>query len=215
MESNTSNSSNNIAVKVITGVLLFLYFGFIIIPELTRPYLSLQLVLWALVLPVVMIALVVVGIRGIIGLWREKIHNATPDPENKYFVLLTSMSILWFVISIVLAESTYFTYSHKKFNHETWINASGYDGGMFQISERERMLDDLRTNYILGRSKMEIIDLLGEPYELSDDYEMGGRYEGNELFIYFYKMGMVDPVCLTIIFDENGIAIDTVTSECG
>lgn len=201
--------------KIITDVLLFCYFGFIAIPELTRPYFSLQLVLWALALPIVLIALIVTGIRGIAGLWSEKIQNIMPNPKNKYFILLASISILWFVISIVIAQTTYFAYSHKKFDRESWINATGYEGGMFQISERERMLDDLRTNYILGLSKTEIVDLLGEPYELSYDFEMGGKYEGKDLFIYFYKMGMVDPLCLTIVFDEYDIAIATLTSECG
>lgn len=201
--------------KIAIGVFLFCYFGFIAIPKLTRPYLSVQLCLWALVFPFIVISLVINGIRAGIELWRERKQNAIPNTNNKYQVWLSIFCIIWFFISITLAKTTYSAYSHIKFDRETWINADELEGGMFQISTRERMLDDLQTNVIPGRSKEDILYLLGEPYELSYDYEMTGKYAGLDLFIYFYKMGMVDPVCLTIVFDKNDIAIDTLTSECG
>ena len=147
MENNASNSSQSNISKIITGVFLFCYFGFIIIPEWSRPF-SAQFLLWLSLLPILVIALVAVGIRGGIGLWREKSLKVASNPQNKYFVWLASLGILWFIISIALANTTYFAYSHKKFDSVTWKNADWEDGDLFQLSTRERMFDDLITNVL-------------------------------------------------------------------
>lgn len=207
MENKASNSSSSNTSKIITGVFLFCYFGFIIIPEWSRPF-SGQFLLWLSLLPIVVIALVTAGIRGGIGLWREKSQKAAPNSQNKYFVWLASLGILWFIISIALANTTYFAYSHKKFDSETWKNADWEDGDLFQLSTRERMFDDLITDVLPGLTEAEMLDLLGEPDEHRD-------IEGEESFIYYYGQGIMDPECLIITFDDKGLIKDYGTSICG
>jgi hypothetical protein len=207
MENNASKSSPSNAAKIIIGLFLFCYFGFILIPEWSRPF-SAQFLLWLSLLPIVVIVLVVIGIRGGIGLWREKSQQAAANPQNKYFVWLSSLGLLWFVVSIALANTTYFAYSHKKFDSEIWKNASWEDGDLFQLSTRERMFEDLITNVLPGLTKAEMLDLLGEPDAHRD-------IEGEESFIYYYGQGIMDPECLIITFDEKDLIKDYGTSVCG
>lgn len=205
MENNTSNSSQSNRPKIITAVFLFCYFGFIIIPG-TDP-LSTHFLLWLMLLPVVVIVLVITGIRGGIGLWREKHQRATPNSQHRYFVWSAGLGILWFVTSIMLAGITHFVYSHKEFDAETWKNTSWEDGDLLQLSTRERMLDDLIKNVLPGLTKAEILDMLGKP----NDYPI----EGEEDLIYYYGQGIMDPKCLIITFDDKAFIKGYYTSVCG
>jgi hypothetical protein len=207
MENNVSNTPQSNTSKIITVAFLFCYFGFIIIPEWSRP-ISAQFLLWLFLLPFVVIALVVIGIRGGIGLWREKGQKTLPNPQNKYFVWLAILGIFWFGISIVLANNTYYAYSHKKFDSETWKNAEWSDGDLFQLSTRERMSDDLSANVLPELTKAKMLDLLGEPDEQRD-------IEGEASYIYYYGQGIMDPECLIITFDDKDFIKDYGTSTCG
>ena len=207
MENNAPNSSQSNTTKIITGVFLFCYFGFIIIPEWSRPFSGIFL-LWLFILPFVIVALIITGIRGGIGLWREKTQKALPNPKNKYFVWLASLAIAWFIISIPLANSTYYSYSHKKFDSETWKNAEWNDGDLFQLSTRERMLDDLLENTISGQTKIEVLKLLGQPDERRSD-------EGQETLFYYTGWNIMEPKCLFITFDEQDIVKEYDMTVCG
>jgi hypothetical protein len=207
MDNNISNFSQSTTFKIITAVFLFSYFGFIIIPEWSRPF-SARFLLWLSLLPIVVIALIATGIRGGIGLWREKVQKAAPNSQNKYFVWLASLGVLWFIISIALANTTYYAYFHQKFDPETWKNAGWEDGDLFQLSTRERMFDDLITNVLPGLTKAQMLDLLGEPDEQRD-------IKGEESFIYYYGQGIMDPDCLIIRFDDKDLIKDYGTSVCG
>lgn len=208
MKNDIPNSSiDNIIAKSLVSVLLFGYFGFIIIPEWFIP-LSQQFIFWVFALPVVLITLIVIGVRGGVGLWREKTQNIPPNPEHKFSVWLASLAILWFIISIAFANITHYSYGHKKFDSEIWKNAGWDDGDLFQLSLRERMFDDLITNILPGRTKVEMLDLLGEPDEQRD-------IEGEQSFIYYYGQGIMDPECLIITFDDKGFIKDFDTSVCG
>lgn len=207
MENNTPNTSQSNTSKIITGVFLFCYFGFIIIPEWSRP-ISAQFLLWLFLLPFVVITLVVIGIRGGIGLWYEKTQKSIPNPKNKYSVWLASLGIIWFIVSITLANSLYYSYSHKKFDAETWKNSDWNDGDLFQLSTRERMFDDLKNSILPGLSKTEMLNLLGKPDEQRD-------IEGEESFIYYYGQGIIDPECLIITFDSKDLIKDYFSSVCG
>lgn len=206
MENNSPSLSQDKMTKIIAGVLLFCYFGFIIIPEWSRPF-SGQFLFWLLLLPFVLVTLVIIGVHGGIGLWREKTQQALPNPHNKYFVWLASLSIAWFIVSMALANNAYYAYSHKKFDSETWRNTKWDDGGLFQLSTRERMFDDLTNNVLSGLTKDEMLNLLGEPDEQRDIL-------GEESFIYYYSQGIMDPECLVITFDDKELIKDYVASVC-
>ena len=207
MENNVPNTSQSNTSKIITGVFLFCYFGFIIIPEWSRP-ISAQFLLWLFLFPFVVITLVVIGIRGGIGLWHEKTQKSMSNPKNRYSVWLASLGIIWFIVSIALANSTYYSYSHKKFVSETWKNSDWSDGDLFQLSTRERMFDDLTNNILPGLSKTEMLNLLGTPNEQRE-------IEGEESFIYYYGQGIMDPECLIITFDNKDLIKDYFSSVCG
>ncbi len=193
--------------RILTSIFLFCYFGFIIFPEWTRP-ISAQFLLWLLLLPIILITLVVTGIRGGIGLWREKTQKAYPNSQNYYSVLLAVIGILWFATSISLANITYDKYANQKFDSEIWKNSNWYDGSLFQLSTRQRMFEDLINNVLPGITKAEMLDLLGRPDEQRD-------IDSEEAFIYYYKQGIMDPECLIITFDDKDFIKDYFTSVCG
>ena len=170
-------------------IFLFCYFGFIIIPDGSRP-LSIPFFVWILLLPIVVIALIVIGYRGGMGL------------------RLAGLGILWLIISIVLAIITHYAYSHKKFDATTWKDASWEDAEFLQFSARERMVDDLISNVLPGLTRAEIIGLLGEPDGHID-------FEGEEYLSYYLGQGITDPECLHIDFDERGRLKYYYVSLCG
>lgn len=191
--------------KILVSLLLFGYFGFIIIPEWFI-FLSPQFIFWIFALPVVIITLVVIGIRSGLGLWREKTQNIPSSPENKFSVWFAGLGILWFLVSIAIANSTHYAYNHKEFDSELWKTGDWEGGGLFELSSRERVLDDLTENVLPGRTKMELLNLLGEPDEKRN-------VAGDETIYYYTGQGIMDPQCLFIIFDEqnyikeNGITV--------
>ena len=203
MENNTPGSLTNTS-KTIIAVFVFCYFGFIIIPEWSRPY-SAQFLAWLLLLPIVIIALVGIGILGGIGLWREKSRSALPNPQNKYFIWIASFGILWFLISLAFAGPNYSAYF--KFDSEKWKSTDWNEGNLFEFSPRERMLDDLMKNVLPGRTKAEIIELLGSPAK--------GSIEGQGAIYYYTGWGIMDPNCLFMKFDKQGIIKEYNLTTCG
>lgn len=77
----------------------------------------------------------------------------------------------------------------NSFNQEIWNT---------DLSKRKEMLKDLiNSNQIIGKSKAELIDLLGENYKITDsDTSLG----------YIVATNLGDPLCFIIFFDDNGIA---------
>jgi hypothetical protein len=207
MKDYISNLFSRNASKIIASVFLFCYFGFIIIPEWFHP-ISFQFALWLFALPIVLIALIVTGFHGGVGLWREKVQKTPSNPDHKFFVWLACLSVLWFFISYELAGITHFAYNHQEFDSEKWKSARWQDGNFFELSPRGRMFDDLVTNVLPGRTKTEVLDLLGKPNEQRE-------IEGEEALIYYYGIGIMDPDCLIIKFDDNNNVRDFKTAVCG
>ena len=183
--------------KLIISIFLFCYFGFIIVPQWSQ-LLSGPFMLWILALPFVLIALLANGIRGGIGLWRAKSQHLSQNPEHKFSYWLAIMGLMWFLISILLAQAAHFAYNHQKFDSEQWKSSSWEDGDMVELSPKERMLDDLTKNILPGRTKSEIIKLLGQPDEIED-------VEGKETLFYYTGWNIMEPKCLSMMFDEQGI----------
>ncbi|MGV6861354.1 MAG: hypothetical protein ACWA41_06255 [Putridiphycobacter sp.] len=104
---------------------------------------------------------------------------------TKYFVLI-------FGILIFIGFALKGNITHEPFNSEKWKNWTGMGPNP---SLRWDMMNSLRNNYELkGKSKTEVIDLLGNP-ESKSDYDFG------------YYLGMskhgIDTGHLTIYFDQN------------
>ena len=191
--------------KIIISTFLFCYFGFIIIPEWSHPF-SVFL-LWLSLLPVVLIILVANGIHGGIRLWRAKSQNLSQNPEHKFSYWLAIIGVMWFLISILLAQAAHFAYNHQKFDTEKWKSSNWEDGDMLELSPKERMLDDLTQNILPGRTKSEIIKLLGQPDEIED-------VEGKETLFYYTSWNIMEPQCLSMMFDEQGIIKEYHMTTC-
>ncbi len=200
---NASNSSSKI-FRIIIGVFLFCYFGFAIFPEWSRPW-SAQFMVWLALLPIVVIVLVVTGIRGGVGLWREKVRRTLPNPQNKYFLWVASLGILWFLISLAFAGPNYSAYF--KFDSEKWKSADWDKVNLFEFSPRERMLDDLMKNVLPGRTEAEIIKLLGPPDQV--------YIKGPGTIFYYIGWNIMEPKCLFMKFDEQGIIKEYNLTTCG
>ena len=76
---------------------------------------------------------------------------------------------------------------------------------MFELALRERMLDDLMQNVLPGHTKTEVIDLLGQP----DDTD------GEEILFYYTGWNIMEPKCLFLKFDEQGIMQEYYHTVCG
>ena len=204
MEQSTTEAPSSKTSRIITSLLLFCYFGFFVIAQLSLPF----LVFWIVLFPFVFGALIITGLRGGIGLWRERYQHAVPNPYNKYRIWFASLGILWFLISIQLAGFTRNAYFPPTFDSEKWKSSDWEDSSVFERSLRERMLDDLINNALPGRSRTEIIEMLGQPDEIRDR-------EGEETLFYYTGWNIMEPKCISINFDGYEIIKEYALTVCG
>ena len=103
---------------------------------------------------------------------------------KKFIVLLLVSSVVCISTVIAIHFKT-----DNSFNQEIWNT---------NIDKRKGMIKDLiESNQILGKSKEELITLLGENYKITDsDTALG----------YIVASNLGDPLCFVILFDDNGIA---------
>lgn len=114
--------------------------------------------------------------------------------------------------SVLLLEATLlfgaWTRTSQPFESELWKA-----GGPTQVEDpyytaRDLMVDDLLDRELLiGLSRHEVLDLLGEP---------GLRSEGladDETWEYWISSGLVDPIYLAVTFGLNGIVTKAWTFE--
>lgn len=181
-------------------ILLFLYFGFMAVPQWFRPF-SPQFLVWIVALPIIVIALIVVGVWGIVGMWRTQNNKAQPNPRHRFFVHLAGAGLLWFGVSIALARETHFRYNHQPFRSAVWRDPDSARYVSYDLTPRQRMLDDLVKNVLPGSTKDEIETLLGEPartnYFSSTDQDL--------IYLLGAERGVgVDSEWLLIWFDDTG-----------
>lgn len=158
-------------------LLLFGYFGVIIIPQLFRPFSPVWLV-WLMSLPVVLLTLLGIGLWGIVGIIQAKRKWNSPLPRNVSFTRLSVAALLCFGISIGLAYGTQYLYNHKKFNAMVWQNPRSSEYIAYNLTPRQRMVDDLVNNFLPGKTQEEIEANLGP--SLNTGYFSGTE----ESFIY-------------------------------
>jgi hypothetical protein len=208
---NFFNPSRLLNIKGIIHILLFVYFGSLIVPQWSMLFSS-HFLDWFLALPFIVLALFLVGVWGGIGIWRAKIKEAPLNPQHIYFIRLAGLSLSWFCVSAGLAYGTQFAYLHKKFNSEDWKNKASTGTFPFEHpSSRQRMIDDVVENVLPNKSKSEVVTLLGEPEEawIKDGVEHILYYLGPEVF-------GVDYECLSIEYGDKGNFQDYhVFGNCG
>jgi len=95
-------------------------------------------------------------------------------------------SILIFFVIIAQSFVSCNNHTEQKFNKEKWKNGTQIDRG--------NMITDLMNNkntYLIGKTKSEIIELLGEP---KDKNEIN--------FLYLIDLGYMTPFYFNISFDK-------------
>ena len=194
------NLASIIKNQKIYYALLFAYFGFMAVPQWFRPF-SPQFLVWVITLPIIILVLIVIGVRGMIGSWRTKASNATPNPTNVSFAQISGVGLLWFVLAAGLACGTHHLYNHQRVNSEIWQDPNSARYVSYDLTPRQRMLDDLIENLLHGSTQSEIEALLGESTNTGCFSE-----SGRDLI---YRLGAerglgVDSEWLLIWFDDSG-----------
>ena len=181
-------------------VLLFAYFGFMAIPQGFRPF-SPQFLIWLVMLPVIVLVLIAIGVWGIIGIQRARASHVSPNPRYVSFAQISGLGLLWFVTSAGFAYGTHYLYNHKKFSSEIWRDPNSAQYVSYDLTLRQRMLDDVVENILPGSTQSEIEILLGESMNT-------GYFSGNErdlIYVLGAERGFgVDSEWLLIWFDETG-----------
>ncbi|MBI5349175.1 MAG: hypothetical protein HZB77_07640 [Chloroflexi bacterium] len=186
--------------KKIYYALLFVYFGFMAIPQWFRPF-SRQFLVWLLALPIIVIALIVIGVWGIVGIWRTNKSKEQSNPKHVFFAQISGAGLLWFVVSFALAYGTHFLYNHQKFDSEIWRNPNSARYVSYDLTPRQRMLDDVVENVLPGSTQDEIETLLGE----STNTGYFSRSERDLIYVLGAERGLgVDSEWLLIWFDDSG-----------
>jgi hypothetical protein len=181
-------------------VFLFVYFGFITIPQWFHPISTLFLI-WLLIFPVVALSLVVIGISGISGILESKANKWELTPKHISYTQISGVGLLIFAGSITIAYGTHFLYNHQKFDSRIWQDSNSASDVNQELTPRQRMLDDLVENILPGKNKDEVEAVLGKsPYSSS----IGNKH------ILVYVLGLerrlfaIDPEYIRIWFDDLG-----------
>jgi hypothetical protein len=186
--------------KTIYYVLLFAYFGFMAVPQWFRPF-SPQFLVWFVTFPVVVLMLIVTGVWGIIGIRQSRASNISPNPKFVLFLQISGVGLLWFAISAGLAYGTHYLYNHQKFSSEAWRDPKSAKYVSYDLTPRQRMLDDLIENVLPGSTQSEIETLLGE----STNTGYFSQSEEDLIYVLGAERGFgVDSEWLLIWFDDSG-----------
>ena len=181
-------------------IFLIAYFGFMIIPQWFRPF-SPQFIIWLVTLPIILLVLILLGVLGIVGVWRTKTTQILPDSRHTSYAQLSGIGLLWFGISILLAYGTHFLYNHRKFDPEIWQNPNSVKYVSYDLTLRQRMVDDVLENVLPGSTQDEIETLLGA----STNTDLFFSREYDLIYILGAERGLgVDSEWLLIWFSDFG-----------
>lgn len=181
-------------------VFLFVYFGFRAIPQWFRPF-STQQFVWIISLPVIVLVLIGLGVRGFIGILQTKVGNKAPNPKHVHFAKISSIGLLWFVIAVAIANGTHYFYNHQQFSSEIWQDPKSTRYVSDELSTRQKMLDDVVENILPGSTQLEIEALLGP----STNTGYFAQSEPDLIYILGPERGFgVDYEWLLIWVDDSG-----------
>jgi len=134
--------------------------------------------LYALSLPVVLLALVGTAIGGGIGLVRARLRGVSASPRHRSQVLVACLGLAWFAGAFVLARTVggaLPTGSHlREFDPVLWQQPGATKLGTGDITPRQTMLGDVVTHVLPGRSRQDIEKSLG-PTPESPYFRSTGR----------------------------------------
>ncbi len=200
MKQQIHNPTSFLANKRIYYILLFLFFGFMVIPQWFRPF-SPQFLVWLIALPFIVIALIVLGVWGIVGIRQTNNTKEQSSPRHIFFTQIAGAGLSWFAVSIMIAYGTHFLYNHQKFNSAVWKDPHSIRYVSYDLTPRQRMIDDVVKNILPGSTKDEIEKQLGESTKT-------GYFSSSErdlIYILGAERGFsVDSEWLLIWFDDSG-----------
>jgi hypothetical protein len=186
--------------KMTYFVILFVYFGFMAVPQWFRSW-SPQQLIWLIALPFVLFTLLVLGGWGRLAIHESKTKNVEPNPRWISATQVSAFGLCTFVLSIVLAYGTHHLYNHQKFVAEVWKNPESARYVPYDLTLRQRMLDDVLENILPGSTQSEIIALLGEPTDTGYFFQSGRDL----IYVLGAERGLgVDSEWLLIWFDNSG-----------
>lgn len=167
-------------MKKIGYIVVFCYFGFVINPQwaaskpLSSPLyfhwydpFSPPFRIWLAALPIVLLALIILGSWGVIGFTGLKEKKGLSSSTYKSLVKFSSFGLSWFMCAVVLGLGTRFIHDHQKFEPDVWQNPRSTDYAPYQQTLRQRMVDDLTDNILPGSTLGEIEALLGTSREVT------------------------------------------------
>ena len=199
MTSSIRRPASFIKPRVILYVVLFAYFGFMAMPQWFRP-LSPQFMVWLMLLPIILLALVIAGVWGGIGLLRTRKGRLPVNAGHMLCVQLALTGLVWFGLAGILAYGTHYLYNHQKFDVKVWQDPQSNRFVYYELTARQKMLDDVVGNVLPGGTKNEIEALLGLPDEVRPSAD-----GDQNLYILGPERGMgVDFECLLVRFDRAG-----------
>lgn len=195
-----NNPASFLTNKRLYYFLLFVYFGFMTIPQWFRPF-SPQFLVWLSALPFVFIALIMIGIWGAAGILQANRRRLQSKSKHIVFTQISGIGFLLFVVFMAIAYKTHFLYNHQKFNSEIWKDTDSARYVSYDLSPRQRMLDDVVENILPGSTKDKIEKLFGESTNT-------GHYSSSErdlIYVLGAERGLgVDSEWLHIWFDNSG-----------
>ena len=194
---------------IISGIVLFFYFGIMIIPQWFH-VMSIELLLWFCASLVVIPFLLAAAKKGRLGLESAKANNALPDIVHIYLYRLAQLSVIWLIISAGLGAVTHRAYVWKEFDPELWNEVGSWNENGYKLSPRKRMINDLTKNILPDNSKSELEIILGEP-------DRSWISEDRESYLYDIGSGQlsIDPECLVVVFDSEGNFLDFYITYSG
>lgn len=190
------------------GFALAAYFGLLVLPEWRPAVLASGLYLvYLLTLPVTLLALVGCGFWGAAGLWLARHRGSTPQPRHRAMLTLSIVGVMLFggfyglsaAIRGPLPSGSYLL----KFDSARWqeVTSSHSRGG--DISARQKMLGDVVSNVLPGRSRQQLEQMLGPSLDTT--------YFGNTGRDLIYLLGRergsmfaIDSEWLLIWMDASG-----------
>jgi hypothetical protein len=114
---------------------------------------------------------------------------------------LSGGGLLGFGIAVGLAHGTHFLYNHQRFNADVWRNPHSAGHVSYDLTPRQRMLDDVIENVLPGSTQVEIEELLGASRNTNYFSESGCDL----IYVLGPERGPgVDLEWLLVWFDDSG-----------
>jgi hypothetical protein len=154
------------ARRLTVVIALIVYFGLFLIPEwwpafrATAAYFT-----YALTLPFTLLALIVLGCWGAIGLFMSRMRNSPRQARYRSMLGVSILGLLLFgsayglsaAIRGALPSGSYL----QRFDSAQWKDEAASESAGADISVRQKMLGDVVSNVLPGRDRRDLEEMLG------------------------------------------------------